>query len=652
MVVAYKQIGSDKWWLMGLMVFWFINILSAEPVSSYYQIEKINIPEDIVLEVGGLAFNEKGELGVCTRRGEVWLIKNPTAAKPTYQRFAHGLHEPLGLNYKDGSFYLAQRGELTKLTDTDGDDKADEYETIYTWDLAGNYHEYSYGPVFKNNGDMLVTLNLGWVGHGASLSKWRGWMIQISPDGKMTPLATGMRSPAGFGLNKNGDIFYTENQGDWVGSGRMTHIESGDFVGHPEGLLWSDEPASPLALKFEDIDDTKEISLYDYKKVFPAVKPPSVWFPHGLMGISTSDIQVFPSDFGPYEGQLLVGDQGHSKLMRVAQEKVNGVYQGACFPFVEGFSSGVLRMRFHSDNALYVGMTSRGWRSTGPETFALERLKWTGKTPFEIKHIKIQEDGFLLEFTEEVDRSTASNIASYGIQDFTYKYHHFYGSPVTDKAISTITKVEVAEDGRSARLYLDNIRLGYIYEIKAGGVNHIKGKKLLHQVAYYTVNQLPKGAAMADHSTHGDQKTTDLASAKRITELPEGWEGDEVKTITIGTKPGLKFDKELITVNSGDKIKLIFNNPDDMLHNLLIINPNTGDAIAQAALDLGLDGQAKGYIPDSEDVLYHTNLLPPESQDVIYFEAPSRGGDYIFICTFPGHGQIMRGILRVVGNEF
>ena len=120
------------------------------------------------------------------------------------------------------------------------------------WPLEGNYHEYSYGPVFLPDGDMLVTLNLGWIGAGASLSKWRGWMLKISPEGNMTPIATGMRSPAGFGLNKNGDIFYTENQGDWVGSGRMTHVEVGDFVGNPEGLRWTGEEGSPLDLKFED----------------------------------------------------------------------------------------------------------------------------------------------------------------------------------------------------------------------------------------------------------------------------------------------------------------------------------------------------------------------------------------------------------------
>jgi len=163
--------------------------------------------------------------------------------KPKYTLFAYGLHEPLWLAYRKGSFYTTQRSELTKITDTNKDGIADKFNTVYSWPISGNYHEYSYGPLFLPNGDMLVTLNLSWVGRGESLTKWRGWMLKITEDGKMTPFATGMRSPAAFGLNSQGDIFLAENQGDWIGSGRITHLNEGDFAGHPAGLKWSGEPA-------------------------------------------------------------------------------------------------------------------------------------------------------------------------------------------------------------------------------------------------------------------------------------------------------------------------------------------------------------------------------------------------------------------------
>ena len=618
--------------------------------SDYFKIQSIPIPEQIKLEVGGMAFNNQDQLAVCTRRGEVWLIDDLDAEQPSYKRFAHGLHEPLGLAFKDGAYYMAQRGELTKIQDTNGDGRANSYESIYAWPLEGNYHEYSYGPVFLPNGDMLVTLNLGWIGKGSSMSKWRGWLIQISPDGDMKPIATGLRSPAGFGLNAAGDIFYTENQGDWVGSGRMTHLELGDFAGNPEGLIWTDEPESPLKLKMEDIIDTLGYTLYEYAKVHSAIKPPSVWFPHTLMGISTSHILLIEEEnnFGPFTGQLLVGDQGHSKIMRVFQEKVNGVYQGICFPFREGFSSGVLRMCWGPENDIYVGMTSRGWGATGKALYGLQKLVWNKEVPFEINTVKAKPDGFELEFTMPADRASAANPASYSITDFTYLYHHTYGSPVVDQQTRTIYKVELSQDGRTARLYVEGLREGYINEIKAEGIRNSDGLPLLHNFGYYTLNQIP-GMAKSDIPEEAKAlvETVELESDKRITKMPAGWKGKADQTVTISTKAGMQYDIKSVKVKANSKIKLVFNNPDDMMHNLLIVQPGKATAVGDLAIELGLQGQAMGYVPDSDMVLYHTNLIEPGSKDIIYFEAPSEPGTYEYVCTFPGHAAIMRGTLII-----
>ena len=548
------------------------------------------------------------------------------------------------------SIIRPKRAELTRLVDEDEDLKIDRYECVYSWDLAGNYHEYSYGPVFLPDGEMLLTLNLGWIGRGASLSEWRGWMLKVSPDGRMQPFAAGMRSPAGFALNAQGDIFYTENQGDWVGSGRMTHVENGDFVGHPESLKWSDYEGSPIELNMEDIDDSKGWSLYEYGQQVPAVKPPSVWFPHTLMGISTSDLVVIPEKFGLFAGQLLVGDQGHSKLMRVFQEKVNGVYQGVCFPFREGFSSGVLRLEWGPDQTLYVGMTNRGWASTGKAPFGIERLQWTGEMPFEMERIIITKDGFVVTFTEEVDRMIAANPASYQITDFTYKYHHLYGSPAINTQERTVYKVEVDQDGKSARLYVEGLRKGYINEIRLNNFRSTSGKALLNPMGYYTINEIP-GDGIAPHQQYAQMSTSasmDITSDKRITTMPTSWDGAVDQTVTIGTKPGMLYDTDEVTIQAGSKVKWIFNNPDDMMHNLLIVRPGSADDVAAGAIELGLQGQEKGYIPNSELVLFHTNLLVPGASDIIYFQAPQQPGSYPFVCTFPGHAAFMRGIMRII----
>jgi azurin len=626
--------------------------------APYFIISDVPIPDDIILEVGGLAFDEAGILGVTTRRGEFWRIANPESNQPKFTRFAQGLHEPLGLAYRDGAYYVAQRGELTKITDTDGDGTADKFENIFNWDLAGNYHEYAYGPKFLPNGDMIISLNLGWIGRGASLSKWSGWMLQIKPDGSMTPLAAGMRSPAGFNFNKDGDLFYTENQGDWVGSGRMTHIEKGVFAGHPESLKWSGEKNSPISLKMDDIKDDIPTTLFEESKKIPALRAPAIWFPHTIMGISTSDVMVVP-EVWPFAGQLLVGDQGHSKIMRVYQEKVNGVYQGICFPFREGFASGLLRMEWGSDEAIYVGMTSRGWAATGKAPYGLQRLKWSGKMPFEMEKVEIQSDGFLITFTAPVDKRTAANPDSYAITDFNFKYHHLYGSAPIMTEDRVVYKVELGQDGKSVKLFVEGLRPGFVNEIKAEGVKSLSGQELLHPVGYYTINEIPGEGAPSgkvseasgemDHSEHDmtGSKFVETPSAKRITEMPAEWKDGPDVILEIEAIPGMMYDKKIMMVQPGQRVKLVFNNPDDMAHNLLIVQPGKGDAVAARAMNLGLKGEEMGFIPEGEEIIVHTTLLRPNSSDVIYFTAPEKKGNYQYICTFPGHAATMRGILMV-----
>lgn len=648
-------------------------LLCAGPVTAqvpageddYYKLVTLPIPEGIILEVGGMAVLPDGQLAVSTRRGEIWLIKNPYMAggvRPQFQRFAHGLHEPLGLAYRDGVFYSAQRGELTRLRDVDGDGRADRYETVYSWPLEGNYHEYSYGPLIRPDGTMIVTLNLGWVDYGASLSEWRGWMLEITPEGEMTPMATGMRSPAGFGFDVDGEVFFGENQGDWIGSGYITHVERGDFLGHPAGLRWTDLPGSPLTLKPEDVPDTGR-PMVEVAPGVPGLKPPAVWLPHTVMGISTSGILADTTGgaFGPFAGQLFVGDQGQSKVMRVFLEKVNGVYQGAAFPFREGFSSGVLRMVWGSDGSMFVGMTNRGWGSTGPEPFGVQRLEWTGRMPFEVKSVEARPDGFELTFTKPVDPELASDPSSYHVTGFTYRYHSTYGSPIINRETARVRAVEVSDDGLHARIVVDGLRKGYIHELKMTSLRSADDEPLLHDTAYYTLNEIPDGPRLVVDTDQADverapgSETTATgpstrAQPRRVTTMPDDWTDGPDVTITIGTEPGLRFDLPAFDVQAGSRLRLVFNNSGDMMHNLLVVQPGSADKVGERAIALGLDGPDQDYVPDLDEVLFHTAMLGPDTMEAIYFTVPDEPGEYTYVCSFPGHAFTMRGTMRVVSR--
>jgi cytochrome c551/c552 len=492
--------------------------------EDYYKIITIPTPEGVLLEVGGVATMPDGRIAVSTRRGDVWMIENPTAennSTPRFTLFASGLHESLGLAYRDNALYTAQRGELTKLMDTNGDGKADVYETIHSWPISGHYHEYSFGPKFASDGNFFVSGNVAFGNEewwrGESRKPWRGWIMKIHTDGTLEPWATGVRSPCGLGI-VDGELFYDDNQGDWVGSGGLWHVTKGAFIGHPAGLKWAGEPNSPVKLtteqlyakvnprqekkegqyvKPENIQDEKNPTfLYEVKKEIPELKLPAVWLPHGVLGISNSEILVDETagKFGPFAGQVFVGDQGQSKIMRVVMEKVKGEYQGVAFDFRSGFQSGVLRMNWGHDGSLFAGETNRGWGSAGTTNSGLQRLMWTGRTPFEMKTVKSMPDGFEIEFTLPVDRKSAEDLASYVGRSYIYKYHPVYGSPTVNEEKLVIKGVKVSDENKKVRIVIDNLRQYYLHEITSFGVRSQEGNlPLLHQTAHYTLNNIQEG---------------------------------------------------------------------------------------------------------------------------------------------------------------
>lgn len=516
--------------------------------EDYYRITTVPIPEGVHIEGGGVVCLPDGSLGVCTRRGDVWIIQNPTMTgegRTTFKKFAKGLHEPLGLIHHDGALYTAQRGELTKLIDTDGDRVADEYKTIYAWPLSANYHEYSFGPLLAPDGNFFVTLNVtfeqAWW-RPLSRVPWRGWTLKISEDGSMEPWATGMRSPAGMGLI-DGELFYTDNQGDWVGSGGLWHLPKGVFTGHPAGLRWSEQEGSPINLtetQFYNKFDKREVVIdgrdvkpeniqneenppfqFHSKELSPQVQLPAVILPHGILGISNSQVKVDETGgkFGPFQNQIFIGDQGQSKIMRVVLEKVKGEYQGVVFDFRAGFQSGVMRMDYDHYGNLFVGETNRGWGSAGTTNSGLQYLAWTGKLPFEMKTVKAMPDGFEVEFTKPVDRKSAEDLGSYSGKSYIYKYHIAYGSPQVNIEEIRPKGVKVSEDGMKVRIVLEP-KQHYIHELKLGGIKEngsLEG--ILHPIFYYTLNNVPEGKKLApsEYSTKRSSAMKKPVEKKRVT---------------------------------------------------------------------------------------------------------------------------------------
>ena len=445
--------------------------------------------DGIALEVSGMEWMDD-LLYVANRKGEVWVVENALSENREeikFRLFASGLHEPLGLLRDGDDLLVTQRAEVTRLQDRDRDGVADSFLTECDgWNVSGNYHAYAYGPERDGDGNLWVTLNLGMGPLADNKIGWRGWGGHIGKDGSFIPKALGMRSPCGLGSNLAGDMFFTDQQGTWIPATPIYHLRPGVFYGNQESLASLQLPNAPFQLS----TTPKPNQLYGSALAESAeFVPPAVWLPYNKMGRSATDIQVIDQDgkFGPFDGQLLVGEFTNASINRVFLEKVDGEYQGACFPFIKDFPAAVVRLIFAADGSLFAGLSNRGWSSLGNRSYGLDRITYLGNTPFEMKEIHALPDGFSLHFTKPIDPGSIS----VQVNSFTYEYSSRYGGDEKDTRNHTIPAPVVSADGLTARIKISDLRENYVFEFLTEVVSKTEGESLVHPNAWYTLNRTP-----------------------------------------------------------------------------------------------------------------------------------------------------------------
>ena len=151
-----------------------LSIAHAAQQSDFYLREEIPLPPGEVMEIGSIALMPDQQVAVTTRRGDLWICKGAYAndlTKVTWKKFAQNLHEPLGMFWKDGSLWLTQRPEVTRITDKDNDGIADKFQTIcQDWGIDGDYHEFAFGSEPDKDGNIWVALCLTGSWNADSLS--------------------------------------------------------------------------------------------------------------------------------------------------------------------------------------------------------------------------------------------------------------------------------------------------------------------------------------------------------------------------------------------------------------------------------------------------------------------------------------------------
>ncbi len=432
-------------------------------------------PADFRPAVGGMDFLPDGRLAICTwdSAGAVYLLGNlngPGAV--TVHRFAAGLGEPLGLRVIDGVIHVTQKQEVTRLVDVDGDDVADEYQAVaHGWPASFNYHEFTFNLVNKD-GFLWVTTSVPLrTGSTAYLPGSEpafpvpdgpGSLLKIDPVNRTwEAVARGLRTPNGMGIGVDGELFASDNQGEWLPSSRLNHLSPGRYYGHRE---------SP--------GDTE-----DYTR-------PALWMPHGEISNSPAEPILIPG--GTYGGQMLVAELTHGGVNRVFMEKVKGQYQGAVFQFTQGLECGMNRLVWGPDGSLYVGGLGSGgnwnWKN---KTSGLQRLRPNGHLAFEMKSVRARGDGFIVEFTRPVPYGVAAAPGNYALQQFRYVPEGTYGGPKYNQENLSVERAEVSTDRRKVFLKIPGLKADRVLALRLKNFVNDANVAPWATEAWYTLNLLP-----------------------------------------------------------------------------------------------------------------------------------------------------------------
>lgn len=481
-----------------------LNVVEAKAnMPAGYQVESYLPPKDNfgrsqLFEALGIAVAPDGTIVVSTRTAGIWRI-----VKGEWHLFAEGAFDSLGVVIEDKKglkVVIGQKAELTRVSDTNGDGLADKFETLFdSHSYHSNYHAYMHGPVKGGDGAYYVTLNLShtnvavykadgkYMGSEGGLA---GWAIRVTPEGKSSLWANGLRSPAGISTAPDGTIWYADNQGEFVSTSKLFVLEKDKFYGHPSGLvdLPGMTPDSP-EIAWENVQDKREHAL--------------VLFPHNQVANSPGHPvwDTTKGKFSAFNDQIFIGDQTQSNLLRVTTETVDGTRQGAVMPFIDGLESGVMRPVFLPDGSLLVGQTGRGWQARGGHVASLQRIWWDRKTVTQaIHHVAAKPDGFEVTLTQALDAGVAEAALKDALQVSSWVYRDApdYGSPTMDERKDSVKAVSLDSSRKVIRISLDSLEQTKVHPQQTARVYHIQLTGSLVKPgdrepgAFYTLYKFPQ----------------------------------------------------------------------------------------------------------------------------------------------------------------
>lgn len=412
-----------------------------------------------------LAWRPNGELLVASLKGRVWSLRdtNDDGVEDVARAISDELAAPYGLATTESYIDVVNKYGLLRLFDADGDGHVERMVNAASgWGHTIDYHDWAVGLPQDEDGNYYVALPCQQDKRSLAAAHLRGSVLQLSPreptedDPRLFAvemLTGGHRFPMGIARNRAGEMFVTDNQGNYNPFNELNHIIPGKRFGF--------------------------INAVERKPDFnPPLTPPAINIPHpwtrSVNGICFLESPNTERSFGPFEGHLIGCEYDTRRLIRMSLQKVGDVFQGAAYPFSYDTPPtgppflGPLVCAVSPRGDLYVGgIRDSGWGGANNigEVVRL-RPDFEDNLRCGVAEVRATSDGFVIDFTQPVDREKASQLDSYAISSYRRISTPAYGGADDDRRQERIAAVSVQEDRRQAKVVLGELREGYVYEIR------------------------------------------------------------------------------------------------------------------------------------------------------------------------------------------
>ncbi|MCC9607156.1 c-type cytochrome [Blastopirellula sp. JC732] len=449
------------------------------------------LPLTVELMPTAIAWSPNGDMVVASLKGRIWLVRDADGdgKRETLIPLDVELAAPFGLAAYDGYLDVTNKYALLRIF-YDNAGGVSRVETLVDgWGHTTDYHDWTMGLPRDADGNYYIATACQQDGRSEVAAKWRGVVMKLIPREPtaddpsyftIEQLTAGHRFPIGIARNKEGELFVTDNQGNYNPFNELNHIIPGKRYGF--------------------------INKIDRKPGFaPEETPPAIAIPHpwtrSVNGICFLESPPnVPNAFGPFEGDLIGCEYDTRRLVRMSLDHVDGVIQGAIYPFtydpgdeVKNALLGPVVCAVSPSGELVIGnMRDGGWGGGANVGSLVTMLPLQQEMPSGVDEVCATSDGFLVRFTQPIDAPKGADKSNYTLNSYRRESTPAYGGDDIDSRPEIIDAIEVSADKKEVRLRLPELRAGFVYELHIDPSVAGEGKKLFPAEAHYTLGVIPK----------------------------------------------------------------------------------------------------------------------------------------------------------------